>query len=75
MRLFRGNLDVVGEPCLEVLAKDISRKQKSTYQALKDTLAGGRAAGLDLPDVVLCNLLELELIRKLFGSHSYLTLA
>lgn len=41
-----GDLDVVAEPC----------------QALEDALAGGGAAGLDLPDVVLGDLVELQLV-------------
>ena len=41
-----GDLDVVAEPC----------------QALEDALACGGAAGLDLPDVVLGDLVELQLV-------------
>lgn len=40
------DLDVVAEP----------------RQALEDALARGGAAGLDLPDVVLCDLVELQLV-------------
>lgn len=42
-----------------------------TYQPLEDTLARCRAAGLDLPYVVLCDLVELELVRDLLWSHSW----
>lgn len=40
-----------------------------TYQALEDALACRCAAGLDLPNVVFGNFLELELIRYFFRSH------
>ena len=46
-----------------------------TYQALEDTLACGRAAGLDLPHVILGDLLELQLIRHLLWPHGCLVLA
>jgi hypothetical protein len=42
--LFRRNLDVAAQPC----------------KALEDAFASGGAAGLDLPDVVLCDDVEVE---------------
>lgn len=40
-----------------------------TYKAFEDALACGRAAGLNLPDVILRNALELELVRNFLRSH------
>lgn len=37
-------------------------EEGETYKAFEDALAGGCAAGLDLPDMVFGDLLELELI-------------
>jgi hypothetical protein len=41
-----------------------------TYQSLEDTLSCCRTAGLDLPDVVLGDLLELQAVRDFLWSHS-----
>ena len=38
-------------------------------KALEDAFAGGSAAGLDLPDVVLCNDVEVESVRDVLWSH------
>jgi hypothetical protein len=48
-------LDVVAEPC----------------QALEDALACSGAAGLDLPDVVLGDLVELQLVGDFLRSHGW----
>jgi hypothetical protein len=53
--LFRRNLDVAAQPC----------------KALEDAFASGGAAGLDLPDVVLCNNVEVESVRDVLWSHGY----
>ena len=59
-----GELDVVAEPCLVVLARNEQLFLLGwwPYQSLKDTLSCGRTAGLDLPDVVLSDLLELQAV-------------
>lgn len=38
-------------------------------KALEDAFAGGSATGLDLPDVVLCNDVEVESVRDVLWSH------
>jgi hypothetical protein len=43
-------------------ALDHTTKRSEAYQSLKNTLSGCRAAGLDLPYVVLGNLPQLEAI-------------
>ena len=53
LRLFRRDLDVAAQPC----------------KTLEDAFAGGSAAGLDLPDVVLCNDVEVESVRDVLWSH------
>lgn len=40
-----------------------------TYQTLEDTLAGGGARGLNLPLVVLRDLIQLQLILDLVRPH------
>lgn len=52
-RSFRRHLDVAAQPC----------------KTLKDTLAGGRAAGLDLPDVVFGDDVEVQGVGNVFGTH------
>jgi hypothetical protein len=51
--LFRRNLDVAAQPC----------------KTFKDALASGSATGLDLPDVVLCDDIEVESVRDVLWSH------
>jgi hypothetical protein len=51
--LFRRDLDVAAQPC----------------KALEDAFAGGSAAGLDLPDMVLCDDIEVESVRDVLWSH------
>jgi hypothetical protein len=51
--LFCRDLDVAAQPC----------------KTFKDAFAGGSAAGLDLPDVVLCDDIEVESVRDVLWSH------
>jgi hypothetical protein len=51
--LLRRDFDVAAQPC----------------EALKDAFAGGSATGLDLPDVVLCDDVQVESVRDILWSH------
>lgn len=51
--LFGGNLDVTAQP----------------GKTLENAFAGGCATGLDLPDVVLCDDVQVKSVRDVLWSH------
>lgn len=54
---------------MSVWALCVEDDLKITYQTLEDTLTSRCTAGLYLPQVVLCNLVQLELVRDLLWTH------